>query len=99
MLIKPPSRVRPRAGPRRRRRCDLEAVAYVAMYLHEGRLPWSDLPAKTGPEPDVRHIERRYEVPPAPARGAGLVDDGRRFEATRSLHHAERPDYAALKGC
>ena len=51
------------------RRCDLEAVAYVAMYLHEGRLPWSDLPAKTGPEPDVAIHRAKVRVPPSSSWG------------------------------
>ena len=80
------------------RRCDLEAVAYVAMYLHEGRLPWSDLPAKTGPEPDVAIHRAKTRMPPLQLVGPALSTTvGAFLEATRGLDHAERPDYAALK--
>ena len=70
----------------------------MAMYLHEGRLPWSDLPAKTGPEPDVAIHRAKVRVPPLQLVGPALSTTvGALLEATRALQHAERPDYAALK--
>ena len=80
------------------RRCDLEAVAYVAMYLHEGPLPWSDLPAKTGHEPDVAIHRAKVRLPPLQLVGPSLSSTvGAFLEATRALDHSAAPDYGALK--
>ena len=82
----------------RSRRCDLEAVAYVALHCRRGALPWSRLPSKPTaeyPYPDVDIHRAKTRLPPDEL-CADCPRVGKFLAATRRLGFAEAPDYDAL---
>lgn len=76
-------------------RDDLEAIAFMLIYLAKGTLPWYDPRKKKVPEADVRHMKQDSHLADL---CANLPQEIYRFLVlVRSLRAEEMPDHAALR--
>lgn len=83
-------------GCRYSRRDDIEALAYVLIYLTKGSLPW-DVRAKTGDELKGEVLRRKSAVSPDEL-CHGLPREFAQFlQAARALQFDEKPDYTGYK--
>jgi len=79
------------------RRDDIESLALTLAYLHEGRLPWSDVSAPTKNERFSLMLASKQLASPEAIMGT-LPDSFSDFlRAARRLRHNEKPDYAMLR--
>lgn len=82
------------------RRDDLEALAYMLVFLRTGKLPWSELKAPTKPERFARMLDCK-RVTTAAELGAGFASPtafAEYMRGVRALRRLDRPDYAGFRG-
>ena len=86
-------------GCQQSRRDDLEAVAYMLLYLQRGGLPWDGVPEK-----DLRkkntEIQKRKQMTPVPQLIGNDVPPvfAVFLEYSKSLKYKEDPDYDKMRG-
>ena len=77
------------------RRDDLEALAFMLIYLAKGTLPWYDPRKKKMPEPQVRTLKEDEHLADL---CSGLPPEIHQYlTRVRSLHAEEVPNYTALR--
>ncbi|CAE7235975.1 unnamed protein product, partial [Symbiodinium natans] len=85
-------------GVAQSRRDDVEALAYLLLYLRRGRLPWQGLGTATEEAKYERILDAKMSITPAelckgePAQFAAFL------KYARGLGYTEEPDYAKLRG-
>ncbi|CAN0245129.1 unnamed protein product [Pylaiella littoralis] len=81
------------SGGRQTRRCDLESLAYVLIYLVRGKLPWQGLTAKTR-EAHMEKIRKSKTEETAEALCRGLPALAEYLKYVRGLRPGEPADYS-----
>ena len=81
------------------RRDDLESLAYMLVYLRTGSLPWRKVEAPTQPVRIKMTLIKKQRAADGVDLCKAMPPPFADFWAgIRALEHAERPDYAALRG-
>ena len=84
-------------GYEQSRRDDLEACAYVLVYLLKGRLPWQGLQAKSKGERYKKILDKKKETT-SEELCYGLPKEFERLVTyTKGLEYTEEPDYEEMK--
>merc|ERR1712066_280258 len=84
-------------GKEQSRRDDLEAVGYILIYLHKGKLPWQGLKANGKKEKYEKIMEKKMSTPVEVLCKHFPTEFVTYLNYCRSLRFEDRPDYAYLR--